>query len=150
MSGTRLYLLAYDIADPRRLARVARLVSRAALRIQYSVYVTELSPSRLRDLVAALRALIDPRCDDLRIYPLPSRLDAVWYGQAIWPDGIRFESPAWGGLTAGTPSGYRRETSHATGGVGMTNSPDAKNFAGHIASSLKTGEKSAQAVQKQT
>ena len=150
MSGTRLYLLAYDIADPRRLARIARVVSREALRIQYSVYVAEHSPSQLRDLVAILREAIDPRADDVRIYPLPARLNAVWYGRATWPEGIQFEDPLWTGLTAGRSSGYRRDASHVTGAPGMTNSPGAENFADRIGSSLKTGGKSTKAVQKQT
>lgn len=150
MSGIRRYLLAYDIADPRRLARIARIVAREALRIQYSVYVAELSPRQLRDLVAALRVAIDPRTDDLRIYPLPARLDAIWYGRAIWPEGIQFEGPAWACLTAGGPAGYRRDASPATGTLGMANSPGAENFADRTASSLKTGGKSTIAVQKQT
>mgnify|MGYP001190399295 CR=1 FL=1 len=150
MSGTRLYLLAYDIADPRRLARVARIVSREALRIQYSVYVAELSHRQLRDLVATLRQAVDPRADDLRIYPLPARLDAVWYGRATWPDGIQFEDPLWTGLTAGRPSGYRRDASHANGAPGMINSPGTENFSDRTASSLKTGGKLTKAVQKQT
>lgn len=150
MSGTRLYLLAYDIANPRRLARIARIVSRQALRIQYSVYVAELSRSQLRDLVAILREAVDPRSDDLRIYPLPARLDAVWYGRATWPDGIQFEDPHWTGLTAGRSPGYRRDASHPTGVPGMTNSTGTENFADRATSSLKTEGKSTKAVQKQT
>ena len=150
MSGTRRYLLAYDIADQRRLARIARIVTREALRIQYSVYVTELSPRRLRDLVAALRVAIDPRADDLRIYPLPARLDAIWYGRAIWPEGIQFEAPAWIGLTANKASGYRRDASPPTGTLGMASSAGAENLADSAGSSLKTGEKSTITVQRQT
>lgn len=150
MSGSRLYLLAYDIADPRRLARIARIVSREALRIQYSVYVAELSPSRLRDLVAILREAIDLHSDDLRIYPLPARLDAVWYGRATWPDGIQFEDPLWFGLTTGGSSVYRHNTSRSTGDAGMTNSLDPENSASPIGSSLKKGGKSTPAVRKQT
>lgn len=75
MSGTRLYLLAYDIADPRRLARVARIVSREALRIQYSVYVAELSHRQLRDLVATLRQAVCsyPRTTDTLLSEYPTR-----------------------------------------------------------------------------
>src|SRR5207302_53333 len=34
-----LYLVAYDVADPRRLRRVARVLERAALRVQKSVFL---------------------------------------------------------------------------------------------------------------
>ena len=150
MSGTRRYLLAYDITDPRRLARVARLVSKEALRIQYSVYLTELSPSRLRDLIAALRALIDPRFDDLRIYPLPSRLDAVWYGRATWPEGIPFEGSPWTKLTAGDATGYRTGAPLLPEEREMTHPPGPENSAERSASALKKGGKSTPAVQTQT
>lgn len=95
MSGTRPYLIAYDIADPRRLVRVARVVSRAALRIQYSVYAARLAPAAMRDLVAELEAIIDPGADDLRIYPLPRRLDAVWYGRSPLPEGVMLAGADW-------------------------------------------------------
>jgi hypothetical protein len=74
-----------------------------ALRIQYSVYVAELTLPQLRELVAILRDAIDPKADDLRIYPLPKRIDAVWYGRATWPDGVQFEGPGWLGLTPISP-----------------------------------------------
>ena len=150
MSGTRACLIAYDIADPRRLARVARVVARSALRIQYSVYVAKLSPRQLRDLEAALRDVIDPAADDLRIYPLPARLDAVWYGRPTWPEGIQFESPAWPGLTNGGLAGYRRGSDEATGAPDMTHSQGAEYSADRPFNLLKKGGKSTQAVQKQT
>lgn len=106
MSDGRPYLIAYDIADPRRLARVARVVSRVALRIQYSVYVAQLAPAVLRELVAALDAVIDPRADDLRIYPLPRRLDAVWYGRSPMPDGVMLAGTDWMRLTAPASGAY--------------------------------------------
>lgn len=150
MKGPRPYLLAYDIADPRRLARIARTVSREALRIQYSVYVTELAPAQLRDLVARLHEAIDPKADDLRIYPLPSRPDAVWYGHSIWPDGVQFESPLLAKLTASEGAGYRADTGHPAREVDMTNYAEPENSANRPHSSLKTEKKLAIAVQKQT
>lgn len=95
MSATRPYLIAYDIANPRRLGRVARVVSRAALRIQYSVYVARLAPAAMRELVAGLEAIIDPSADDLRIYPLPRRVDAVWYGRSPLPEGVMLAGADW-------------------------------------------------------
>ncbi len=150
MSRRRPYLLAYDIADPRRLARIARIVSRSALRIQYSVYMAELTPARLRDLVAKLRPVIDPKADDLRIYPLPARIDAVWYGRPTWPDGMQFEGQAWVRLTGSDAPGYRGASGIATGHVPMTNSADPENSADRRFSSLKIEKKSAPAVRKQT
>ena len=106
MQQRNLHLVAYDIADPRRLARVARVVSRSALRIQYSVYVAQLAPAALRTLVNDLDSIIDPKADDLRIYPLPRRIDAVWYGKPVLIDGVLLGGAEWTRLTMPTPGVY--------------------------------------------
>ncbi|TCO80597.1 CRISPR-associated Cas2 family protein [Plasticicumulans lactativorans] len=86
--GARLYLIAYDIADPHRLARVARCLERIGTRVQYSVFIAELTPDELADAIADLARLIDPREDDVRAYPLPHVVDAALLGRQIFPDDI--------------------------------------------------------------
>ena len=84
----RVYLICYDIADPRRLGRVARFMVKRAWRVQYSVYVAELRPSRLDALLDQLADLINPREDDVRAYPLPGRGEVSLMGTQMFPPGI--------------------------------------------------------------
>lgn len=43
----RRYLIAYDIADSRRLRRLCRVMEEYGERLQYSVFIADLSPSEL-------------------------------------------------------------------------------------------------------
>lgn len=73
----KLHLIAYDIADPKRLGQVARYMCQHAYRVQYSVFVASLSSSQLEHLLFYLEEIIDPRWDDIRAYPLPSTGDVT-------------------------------------------------------------------------
>ena len=64
------YLLAYDIACPKRLRRVARLMERQALRIQKSVFVTDLSWEGVQQLLAQVREVISPQHDIVQAWRL--------------------------------------------------------------------------------
>lgn len=87
--GERRYLLCYDIADPKRLARVHRRVKQDGLALQYSVFDVHLAQAPLRHLVADLRGLIDPRADDVRIYGLKTDARVAWLGQPPMPEGVQ-------------------------------------------------------------
>jgi CRISPR-associated protein Cas2 len=99
VSRRQPYLVAYDIADPRRLQRVARCVGRLGLRIQYSVFLAHLTPPQCKRLTDELRRLIDPRADDVRFYPLPTRVAPIIYGRSYWPEGIQLLGDDLPGLT---------------------------------------------------
>jgi CRISPR-associated protein Cas2 len=71
------------------LGRVHRRVRRQGIPLQYSVFLIHATPAHLDDLLAALDALIDPRVDDIRVYPLPANLDAESYGRQFLPLGVR-------------------------------------------------------------
>jgi len=83
-----LYLIAYDITEPRRLNRIARYLSKRALRVQYSVFAAECNRLDLADTLEGLQSLIDPRSDDVRVYPLPRHGDVALMGQQLFPDDI--------------------------------------------------------------
>lgn len=83
-----LYLIAYDIADPRRLSKVARFMGKYAVRVQYSVFAAELSERGLAYLLAGLEAIIDPRRDDVRAYSLPRNAEVTMLGRQIFPEDI--------------------------------------------------------------
>ena len=53
------YLIAYDIAAPDRLRRVARVLEREAIRIQKSVFVAEMTSTEMRHLLRTLSTVMD-------------------------------------------------------------------------------------------
>lgn len=84
----QLYLIAYDIADPKRLTRTHRLLKKAGLPLQYSVFTTVMSRVRLNKLLDAIGGIIDPREDDVRCYALPSTLEYKTIGRQYFPDDV--------------------------------------------------------------
>lgn len=68
----RRYLLAYDIRDQRRLHAVAKCAEGFGDRIQYSVFVCDLSDMELVHLKANLETLIDRRQDSIMVIDLGS------------------------------------------------------------------------------
>jgi CRISPR-associated protein Cas2 len=88
----RSWLLAYDIANPRRLGRVLRCMKRHATPVQYSVFWLEGSPADSLRCVQAVRRLMDPREDDLRVYPLPAHARCLRLGRAVLPEGIQWSA----------------------------------------------------------
>ncbi|MCU0836338.1 MAG: CRISPR-associated endonuclease Cas2 [Chromatiaceae bacterium] len=84
----QLFLLAYDIADPKRLTEVHRTVRRWGVPLQYSVFLVPTSPAGIDGLLSELAGIIDARADDIRVYPLPSRLDVLTFGRQLLPEGV--------------------------------------------------------------
>ena len=84
----QLHIVCYDISDPKRLGRIFRYLSKTAIPLQYSVFIANLKPVQIDEIACELEDLIDPGEDDLRIYPLPRRLEIVRFGQAHLPEGI--------------------------------------------------------------
>jgi CRISPR-associated protein Cas2 len=88
MSIRRAWLMAYDIADPKRLLRVHRAMRAHATPIEYSVFWLDGTPAdRLRCLKEVLPKL-DADQDDLRAYAMPSRGLRLRLGCPVLPDGI--------------------------------------------------------------
>ncbi len=84
------WLLCYDIADPRRLARVHRHMKKHGWALQYSVFQLQASQQQLDRLIDELDRLIDPKADDIRIYPLHTNPRRVIIGQRPFDTGIMF------------------------------------------------------------
>lgn len=82
------YLVCYDIADPKRLTRVHRFVSKHAAPLQYSVFMAEMNASALDLLLACVAGLIKQVEDDVRIYPLPDSIQFATLGRSSLPDGV--------------------------------------------------------------
>ena len=83
----QLYLIAYDIRDPRRLGRVHRYLRQAGLPVQYSVFTARLTRGRLERILEGLEARIET-VDDIRVYPLPVNPERFALGRQIFPDDV--------------------------------------------------------------
>jgi len=65
-----LRVIAYDIANPKRLRRVAKVCESFGARVQLSVFECWLDGERFDALVDGLRAEIDPEKDQIVFYTL--------------------------------------------------------------------------------
>lgn len=84
----QLWLISYDIADPKRLMRVHRWLKGCGLPVQYSVFTVSMTLRELRRLIKDLSARISPTKDDIRFYPLPANPKQVCLGMQIFPEGV--------------------------------------------------------------
>ena len=82
------WLIAYDIADPRRLNRIHRRMIKHALPVQYSLFLFNGSQRDAQRLLDELAEFMDTREDDLRAYPVPTHPEINFIGQSGLPDNI--------------------------------------------------------------
>jgi CRISPR-associated protein Cas2 len=68
-----LTLVAYDVTDPKRLHRVAKVCEDWGMRIQYSVFECRLEATAFDRFWAELCSAIDPRTDRLTAFKICSR-----------------------------------------------------------------------------
>jgi CRISPR-associated protein Cas2 len=87
------WLVCYDIADPRRLARVWRAVREFGVPLQYSVFWARLDRTGLDAALRAVASRIDPRADDVRFYPLPENVQITGLGRDVMPLGVDLGDP---------------------------------------------------------
>ena len=62
---TRRTLICYDIINDRRRTRVADALSEFGDRVQYSVFVVDISPARLLQVKSRLSTIIEPGEDSI-------------------------------------------------------------------------------------
>jgi CRISPR-associated protein Cas2 len=92
-SEQRLYLVCYDVADPRRLQRVHYYLKHHALAVQYSVFLARVSERQLQSILAGVAERIEPQEDDVRAYPLPADCQPVSLGRQYFPSGLLLADP---------------------------------------------------------
>lgn len=94
MKTPRFWMLSYDIADPRRLRRVAKAALRHGERVQKSLYQCTLSAEQFKIFRSELQRLHHPEEDRLMLRPVcrhcreqtrtqgmgghPERLEPFW------------------------------------------------------------------------
>jgi CRISPR-associated protein Cas2 len=61
----RRYLMAYDIAEPKRLRRICTLMEDHGERLQYSVFLCDLTRSEVAELESAVLAVMDLQQDSV-------------------------------------------------------------------------------------
>lgn len=83
-----LYLIAYDIANPRRLLKVHRILKKEGLPVQYSVFTVVMKRPRLLRLLDRVAEQIFLAEDDVRCYRLPSNADTVTLGKQFFPQDV--------------------------------------------------------------
>jgi len=77
------YLVSYDIADPKRLQRVYKVMRAHGEHLQYSVFYCNLPRSSKNELKAKLESLIDVHADQILFIPIRSRLHIESIGQSL-------------------------------------------------------------------
>ncbi len=88
VNQTKLHLLAYDIADRKRLAKVHRAVAHVGIPLQYSVFLVPGTLALLDALLTDLGNIISQSEDDIRVYTLPTRMDVNRLGRQQLIDGV--------------------------------------------------------------
>lgn len=68
-----LTVIAYDIADHKRLAKVAKTCEDFGVRVQYSIFECHLAPEGFNDLWLRLLDIIDEDQDRLVAYKIDAR-----------------------------------------------------------------------------
>jgi CRISPR-associated endonuclease Cas2 len=71
------YILAYDIANPKRLVKIHRFIKHRGIAIQKSVFLIQGTEPQLVCLLDRIVKLMDIKCDDLRAYP-------IFHPRKIW------------------------------------------------------------------
>jgi CRISPR-associated protein Cas2 len=80
-------VVAYDIADPKRLRRVAKIMEDYAERMQKSVFEAELEPWVFRRMRRRIEDVIDPEKDGVKYYRLCGACR-----KELWVHGLEGES----------------------------------------------------------
>ena len=87
MARVEPYILAYDIADPKRLQKVHKQLKKWGLPLQYSVFTLDLSERSAATLMTILERLTDSEQDDVRLYRMPQG-QGEWIGPAPIGEGV--------------------------------------------------------------
>ena len=82
------WLVTYDIADPKRLARLFKFLKKQGVPVQYSVFLVEVSAAKMGSLIVQIAKMVDADADDVRAYRLPENTWKVTLGSSILPEDI--------------------------------------------------------------
>ncbi len=64
------YIFCYDIAHPKRLNKIAKILEDFGIRIQKSIFQCEMRKDAMEQLERRIAAIVNKRKDSFFIYPL--------------------------------------------------------------------------------
>ncbi len=64
------YLVCYDICNPKRLVKTAKLLEKFGIRVQYSFFELDISDDMLEKLLCGVKMIINPKEDKFYLYPI--------------------------------------------------------------------------------
>lgn len=83
-------IVAYDIADHRRLAKIARLMLDYGHRVQKSIFEVSVTPSIFHQMKARVEEIIEYEEDGVKYFPLCERcagtVEIIGQGHFVDPD----------------------------------------------------------------
>ncbi len=84
------YLIIYDIADPKRLSKVAKTMEDFGQRVQKSKFEMELNKKQLKILQQKIKQIINKEEDGVKYIPLckkcTSKIEIIGEGHFVDPD----------------------------------------------------------------
>lgn len=85
-----LSLVAYDISDPKRLARVARVCEDFGVRVQYSIFECRLEETEFTEFWLRLLGQIDEEEDRVVAYKIDARCakETLTAGRMVCPEKV--------------------------------------------------------------
>jgi CRISPR-associated protein Cas2 len=86
-------LVAYDIANPRRLQRIARIMKDYGLRVQKSIFEVDVNPRLFAEMRRRTEAAMDPTEDGVKYFPACKGCCEVWF--SIGAGGPQFDRSPW-------------------------------------------------------
>jgi CRISPR-associated protein Cas2 len=83
-------VIAYDISDPKRLMRVAKIMKDYGLRVQLSIFEAQVGPTVFRQMRQRVQEVILPELDGVKYFHLCEKcmgtLEIIGQGCYIDPD----------------------------------------------------------------
>ena len=83
-------IVAYDIAEPRRLNRVAKVVKDYGIRVQKSIFEVGVDARRFTEMTARIEEVIEASEDGVKYFPLCEKcagtVEIIGQGVFVDPD----------------------------------------------------------------
>lgn len=83
-------IVAYDIADPKRLNRIAKIIKDYGIRVQKSIFEVDVDNHRFQEMWMRVCAEMEPAEDGVKFFPLCEKcagtVENIGLGVFIDPD----------------------------------------------------------------